>query len=148
MMLTPEESAKILSHSQVFHGIELPALVSLVQAGRLLQPAAGSILIEEEHRVSGLQVILEGSAQVVKGGQKLTMFGRGAFFGEISLFGVSLGATATVVVGPDRSTILLITPEALATWAKLNPEAERLFLRKMCTELCRRLYSTSEKLAQ
>lgn len=147
-MLTPEAYAQSLSHSQVFHGIELPILVSLVKAGRVLQPAPNSILIEEENRVPGLHVILAGSAVVEKAGKSLTVFGRGAFFGEISLFGVSLGATATIRVGGDPTTVLLITPEALGTWAKLNPEGERQFLRRMCTELCRRLYSTSERLAE
>lgn len=145
--MTHEDYAKILSHSQIFNGIDLSALTALIQMGKLVQPKPGSILIEEEHRVPGLHVILEGSAQVMKGGQKLTVFGRGGFFGEISLFGVSLGATASIVVGNDPCTLLLITQEALHSWAKQNPEGERLFLRKMCTELSRRLYSTSERLA-
>jgi CRP-like cAMP-binding protein len=146
-MMNPADYAKVLSHSQIFNGIELVDLQSLVQMGKLLQPKPGSIVVEEGNRVPGLHVILEGSAQVVKSGQKLTQFGRGAFFGEISLFGVALGATASIVVGHDPSTLLLITSDSLQAWAKQHPEAERLFLRKMCVELSRRLYATSEKLS-
>lgn len=146
-MLNPAEYAKVLSHSQIFNGIELADLEALVKISKIIQPKPGSILIEEEHRVPGLHVILEGSAQVVKGGQRLTVFGRGAFFGEISLFGVALGASASILVGNDPSTLLLITQEGLAAWAKQYPEAERLFLRKMCIELSRRVYATSAKLS-
>lgn len=141
-----EDSARILSHSQLFHGLDEASLLDLPKFGRVMQSDPGAILIEEGHRVPGLHVILEGAAHVLKGGQRLTQFGRGAFFGEISLFGVSLGATATIVVGPDRCSVLLLTTEALDAWAKKHPSAERLFLRQMCTELSRRLYATSEKL--
>lgn len=143
--MTPEDYAKILSHSQIFNGVELQDLVELVQKAKVLQPKPGSILIEEGYRVTGLHVILEGSAHVMKGGNKVSILGRGSFFGEISLFGVALGATASIVVGNDRSTILMITQEVLDTWAKAHPASERLFLRKMCTELSRRFYSVSER---
>jgi hypothetical protein len=56
-----ETTVRALSHSQVFQG-----------------------------RAKGLHVIVEGSAQILKRGTPLTILGRGAFFGEISLFGVSL----------------------------------------------------------
>ena len=147
-MEASENYAKILSHSQIFNGIDLKDLVSLVKEAKVLHPKPGSLLIEEEHRVPGLHVILEGSAQLVKAGQQLTVFGRGAFFGEISLFGVALGATASILVGNDPSTFLLITSEVLSAWAKLYPEAERIFLRKMCVELSRRVYLSNEKLSK
>jgi CRP-like cAMP-binding protein len=145
-MSSNEVFAKSLSHSQLFHGIETPALLELVQLGQIQHSKPGQVLIQEEDRVPGLFVILAGAAHVVKSSQKLTTLGRGAFFGEISLFGVSLGATASIIVGNDPCDYLIITASALDQWAKKHPTAERAFLKKMCVELSRRLYATSERL--
>jgi CRP-like cAMP-binding protein len=140
-----ETTVRALSHSQVFHGIEIPALEALVQVSERIETPPGQTLLEEEGRVKGLHVIVEGSAQIVKGGTPLTILGRGAFFGEISLFGVSFSATANVVA-KDRTVCIILQKAQLELWGKKHPAAERIFLYRMCTELSRRLYSTSEKL--
>ena len=147
-MMNPQENERYslsLSHSQLFHGIDLKAIESLVQTASKIESSSGQIILEQETRVSGLHLIVEGSAQVVKAGTPLTLIGRGAFFGEISLFGASFSATATVKA-KDNTTCLIITKQNLDSWSKQHPSAERLFLLHMCTELSRRLYSTSEKL--
>ncbi len=134
-----------LSHSQLFHGIDVKSIEALVQSASKIETASDQVIIEQETRVSGLHLIVEGSAQVIKAGTALTLIGRGAFFGEISLFGASFSATATVKA-KDKTTCLMITKQILDAWAKQHATAERLFLLHMCTELSRRLYLTSEKL--
>lgn len=140
-----EATVRALSHSQIFHGIELPALEALVRASERIEARPGQALLEQEGRVKGLHVIVEGSAQIVKGGTPLTILGRGAFFGEISLFGVSFSATANVVA-KDPTVCTILQKAQLEKWGAQHPTAERIFLYRMCTELSRRLYSTSEKL--
>ena len=140
-----EAAVRALSHSQVFHGIELPALEALVQTSERTETAPGQPLLEQEGRVKGLHVIVEGSAQILKGGTPLALLGRGAFFGEISLFGVSFTATADVVA-KDRTVCIILQKSPLEQWGKKHPAAERIFLYRMCTELSRRLYSTSDRL--
>jgi CRP-like cAMP-binding protein len=140
-----ETTVRALSHSQVFHGIELPALESLVQMAERTETPPGQLLLNQDGRVKGLHVIVEGSAQILKGGVPLTILGRGAFFGEISLFGVSFSATADVL-SKDRTVCIILQKAQLEQWGKKHPSAERTFLYRMCTELSRRLYSTSERL--
>ena len=137
--------SKSLSHSQLFHEQPEQVLKSLIEKGSIKEFKAGQIVVEEEHRVDGLHVILEGSARVQKGTTLVTTLGRGAFFGEISLFGASFGATASIV-GHDSGTMLVVSKTGLSEWSKQYPESERIFLRKLCTELCRRLYMTSDRM--
>jgi len=103
-------------------------------------------VVHEGDRVHGLSVVLEGAVQVRKGGKQATApLGRGNFFGEISIFGLGLGASATVE-SPQGATTLVIPPEVLGAWFKLHPDGERLFLRHLAAELCRRLHLTTERL--
>lgn len=140
-----ERLSEITSHSQVFNGVDLESLKALVKMGSVVSVKSGDLIIEEEKRVPGLFVLLEGAVSVIKNSKPVFTFGRGSFFGEISLFGVSFAGTATVQAR-EPAKLLMVTREVLETWAKHHPEAERIFLRKMCTELSRRLYSTSERL--
>jgi CRP-like cAMP-binding protein len=137
--------SRTLSHSQLFHGIEAAAIESLVKTSTRLETPPGASILKEEDRVPGLHLLVEGSAQILKASNPIAIMGRGAFFGEISLFGVSFSATAEVRA-KDKTISLVVTKPQLDTWGKLNPAAEKLFLQHMCTELCRKLYSTSDKL--
>lgn len=139
--------SKILSHSQLFNGIDEAALKALIQGGEVRSFEGQEFLIQEDNRVEGLSVILSGAAKVQKLDTSLTMLGRGAFYGEISLFGVSLGATASLIAH-EPTTVFTITKKNLDVWAQHYPKAEVMFLKKMCTELCRRLYATSERASQ
>jgi CRP-like cAMP-binding protein len=140
-----EPTVRALSHSQIFHGLDPKALESLVKVSERMDFPAGASILEREGRVVGLFILIEGSAQVFKGGVPVAIMGRGSFFGEISLFGVSFAATADVVA-KDKSVCITLTKAALEQWGKSHPVAERAFLYRMCTELSRRLYSTSEKI--
>lgn len=147
MALTPEEIdfySRILSHSQLFHGMEEPALKAVVQTGKIAKFPPAHTLLELDQKVEGLHVILEGSAHVMKGNENLRSLGRGSFFGEISLFGASLGATARIV-SHDPVTVLILTKTQIDAWSKTFPKAERSFLQKMCVELSRRLYSATDR---
>lgn len=147
MFDTPQDPATLLSHSQLFHGMPKADLESLIKLGKLSKTAAGGILIEEEGRVEGIQILLDGSVQVVKrGGAKVSQLGRGSFFGEIYLFGLAMGATASIT-SPQGCTSLLLTREGLQKWFASFPKHELTFYKHLATELCNRLYSTTEKLA-
>lgn len=145
--MTPEQTeyyARILSHSQLFHGIEEKALTTMIEKGVIKTFPDSGVLVEENNRVEGLHIILEGSANVKKGSTSLTLLGRGAFFGEISLFGASFGATASIIAH-EKMSVLVISKAVLDAWGIQFPVAEKQFLRKMCTELSRRLYSANER---
>jgi signal-transduction protein with cAMP-binding, CBS, and nucleotidyltransferase domain len=136
----------VLSHSQLFNGIESSALEDLISKGKIIQYKAKEAIVWETKPVQGLNVIIHGSVQIVKSEKAaVTQLGRGSFFGEISLFGMSFGATATVM-SIGASTVFVITKSELASWFKKFPAHEVKFLRHLAHELCNRLYSTTEKL--
>jgi CRP-like cAMP-binding protein len=140
-----EITVRAISHSQLLHGIDPKALEDLVRSAGRIEIPAGKAILEENGKVPGLFILVEGSAQVLKKGTSVTLMGRGSFFGEISLFGVSFSATADVIA-KDKAVALTLTKAGLEQWGKKHPAAERTFLYRMCTELSRRLYSTSERL--
>jgi CRP-like cAMP-binding protein len=142
------DSATVLSHSLLFRGIPLPDLGHLIAAGKVVTTEPGGILIEEEGKVPGLHVILDGDVHIVKSGQaQVTQLGRGNFFGEISLFGLVLGATASVTA-PRGCTVFVITEAQLRAWFKSHPAHELTFFKHLASELCSRLNSTTAKLAK
>ena len=93
-----------------------------------------------------LYVILEGSVQIYKGKGSVSVLGRGSFFGEISLLGDAVAATASVATR-EGCTLLLVSAEALRGWFKKHPPGELVFYRHLAVELCRRLYLTTEKVS-
>ena len=141
-----EQIINALSHSQIFHDITPGDLAALIGVSTLIEAKPGQVILDENEKVPGLHVLLEGSIQVVKAGVPLSTMGRGSFFGEISVFGVSLSATARVQ-SKDQTLCLMIKKADLDGWGRRFPAAERIFLYRMCTELCRRLYSTTDRIA-
>lgn len=141
------EFLMILSHSQLFNGMAASSLDELYTKSNVVEIQKSGIPLEELGKVSGLYVVLDGHVEVVKGGQtRVAQLGRGSFFGEISLFSLSFGATASVV-SPNGSTCLLIPKAELRAWFERHPKNELLFYKHLSTELCQRLYSTTSKLS-
>ncbi len=147
IMLNTLEAASVLSHSLIFHGIDLPALENLAECGKLVRFESKSVIVQEnDSKNRALNVIVEGSVQILKSGSaKVTQLGRGNFFGEISLFSMGTAATATVTA-PQGATIFSVGRLELEKWFKRFSNAEILFFRHLSTELCHRLNATTEKL--
>jgi CRP-like cAMP-binding protein len=140
--------AVTLTHSQLFRGVPQPALEALVAASKIIQAKQGQTLVEAGRSAGALHILLEGGIQIAKtANERISVMGRGNFFGEISVFGMSLGANAAVVA-TTSVTLLAIERPVLEAWFKKFPDAERLFFRQLATELCNRLYATTEKLVE
>ena len=140
-----DQYCKVLAASPIFKGLATPALEGLVQAGSIVETQAGKFVLVEKGWVPGIFILVEGSAGVLKNSAEIHILQPGAFFGELSLFGLSEGASASIQA-KEKTACLLINASALDSWSKAFPDAERVFLRQMCTELGRRLLSTSKKL--
>ncbi len=66
----------------------------------------GKVLIREGERGREFFVLLEGDAEVTKGGQQIRMLGPGDFFGEIALLEKSLRTASVVATTPMRLVTL------------------------------------------
>ncbi|MBY0471199.1 cyclic nucleotide-binding domain-containing protein [bacterium] len=141
--------AKTLAGSSIFHNMPSEVLEDLLKAAKISDLKPGSNAMEEKLiRMPGLVVILTGKLVIKKTDKgKITEVGPGNFLGEVSLFGMSLSPSATAEVLED-STLVIIHRDTLEKWFERFPYTEALFFRYLSTELCNRLYSTTELLAQ
>ena len=95
--------------------------------------AAGQRVLRQGLSGSGLYVILDGEAVVVRDGEEVARLGRGDFFGEISVFGdeaptadiaASTLLRCLVIPRPEVEPFLLARPEVMLRMLKI--ESHRL----------------------
>ena len=137
-----------LAHSVLFQGMPMADLEPLLQVGQVLSAADGEAMTKEgEGFTGGLYIVLTGGVEVLKGGALVPHIGRGSFFGEISLLGLTSGPTATIRgKGPTR--LFLLTRQKIEDWFTGRPRAEAVFFRRLSVELAKRLFSTTDRLAK
>ncbi len=100
-----ESLTKILSRFPIFEGIEVDDIKDMVSFLKVDRYAGGDIVLKKGNFGRFLFIILSGTADVLDGeGMSIASMGKGAFFGEMSLFsGVPVGATIKV----RKSAVLL-----------------------------------------
>jgi len=94
----------------LFADLERPALERVVHSAEEAWFPAGSRIIREGLRGSGLHVILEGEAAVMVDGTERARFGPGDFFGEISVL-LGVLPVADIVAVRDTRALVLAGPE-------------------------------------
>jgi CRP/FNR family cyclic AMP-dependent transcriptional regulator len=117
----------------IFSTLTPDQLVRVFRSGEVVEHATGDRLTEEGAHGHRFHLILEGSAEVERGGQAVSELGRGDFVGEIGLLGG----------GPSTATVLCTSPTSCLTiwrerfWELL--EAEPAIALRILEILCRRL---------
>ena len=104
--------------------------------GRLtddLDVPAGSVLCREGERGREFFVIIEGEAEVTRGGKHLATIGSGEFFGEIALL-ERVVRTATVMATTPLS-FFVINDSAFDSVLATDPSIERKLLRTLARRL-------------
>ena len=121
-----------LAASELFGGLPAKQLKAIQKAGREMAFPAGAELVAENDEAGRFFLIVEGTADVVIGGERRATLGPGAAVGELAL--IDGGArSATVRAATDLKTF------SLASWSF------RPFLREpdvsaaVIALLCRRL---------
>jgi CRP-like cAMP-binding protein len=135
----------LLSRSVLFYGAAWNDLAELVPTAKVRKAARGDVILNEGDLVQGLHILIEGSAEVLKGGiAQIAFLEAGNFFGEISLFGQSICATATVRAASE-CTLLIFGRQEFDLWLEAHPASQLRLFRNLATELCNRLHSTTER---
>jgi len=122
----------VLRKVTVFSMCSPEQLARLVESGQITEHAAGEALTEEGAIGHRFHLILEGKAEVTRGGAPVATVGRGDFVGEIGLLG---GGPSTATVRCTEATSCL-TLWRQPFWAVL--ESEPAIALRMLEVVCRR----------
>lgn len=130
----------LMKGTPIFSRLSESSLKSVLKSAVQKKSPAGTKIVEEGKGGVGFYLILAGTAEVVREGEKLAELGASNFFGEL---GVIDGAprTADVVAMTDTSC-LVITQWAMKSLIENHPEIAQ----GMLEELVRRLRATDEAL--
>ena len=126
-----------LKRSPLFEGLTRKQLAALARLTDDLDFPAGSVLCKEGERGREFFVIIEGEAEVTRGGKHLATIGSGEFFGEIALLD-SVARTATVTATTPLR-FFVVSDSAFRSVLATDPSIESKLLRT----LARRLLSTT-----
>lgn len=126
-----ESLPKVLARVDLFKELPPRVLEDLVQRGARLTTRPGHHVVDQGSVDAGLQVVLEGSAEVSVNGVPRGSLGPGDYFGEISLID-GQPRSATVITGSEGMTTFALSALAFAPVIAENPDVARALLRALC----------------
>ena len=129
-----ESLPQFLAKIDLFEGLSKDTLSDLIERGTTLQVPAGSHVIEQGANDAGLQVVLEGSADVEVNGVVREPLKVGDYFGEISLID-GRPRSATVVAGPDGMSTFALSALAFEPVVKENPDVAQALLKALTARI-------------
>jgi CRP/FNR family transcriptional regulator, cyclic AMP receptor protein len=136
-----ESLPQFLAKIDLFEGLSKDTLSDLIERGTTLKVQGGNHVVEQGANDAGLQIVLEGSADVEVNGVSREPLKVGDYFGEISLID-GLPRSATVVAGADGLSTFALSALAFEPVVKENPEVAQALL-KALTARIRRLETES-----
>jgi len=128
-----DTKAAALKRSPLFEGLGRKQLAMLTRLTDDLDVPAGSVLCKEGQRGHEFFVIIEGEAEVTRGGTHLATIGSGEFFGEIALL-ESVVRTATVTATTPLR-FFVVSDSAFSRVLATDPSIERSLLRALARRL-------------
>jgi len=138
MALSKQEKARLLAGVDLFSALGPRALATIAGRATEVEFPAGRYMARQGEVGSGVFVIAQGHARVVRGDEELTVFGPGDFFGELSVMDRAPRVASVVAV---ESTLCL----AIAAWDFLGLLEENPKLMKaVLLEVVARLRATTE----
>jgi CRP-like cAMP-binding protein len=129
---TPD-AASMLGTVPFFSGLDEKKRKSMVSSGKEMTYKAGDTIVREGAMGVGFYLILDGNAEVRKGGRVLATLGEGQFFGEMSLIDELPRSADVIAVSPTKCWAL--TSWAFAGLVKTNPEVALLMLKEVVKRL-------------
>jgi CRP-like cAMP-binding protein len=128
-----EQIVDALAGFALFADLARPALERVVHSAEEAMFPAGTRVIREGLRGSGLHIILEGEAAVIVDGTERARFGPGDFFGEISVL-LGVLPVADIVATRNLRALVLSAPET-ESFLVSNPRIAYRMLQAMARRL-------------
>ena len=136
-----KEMVELLKQAPLFSRVSSEGLQALAQVAEEKRFAARTKIVSEGKTGAGFYLIVEGSAEVRHGDEKLAMLKAGDFFGEMALLD-DAPRSADVVAAEDTTCIALRKWDLKGIISR-DPEVAL----GMLEELARRLRRTEETLS-
>jgi CRP/FNR family cyclic AMP-dependent transcriptional regulator len=127
------QARRALAEIDLFAGLSENTLNDLVQRGTTFTTNPGHQVVTEGSTDAGLQVILDGTAEITVHGEPRPPLGPGEYFGEISMIDGS-PRSATVTSGPEGLTTFVLSSLAFAPMIE-KPEVSRVLLKALCARI-------------
>jgi CRP/FNR family cyclic AMP-dependent transcriptional regulator len=134
-LFTQDVKVEALGEVPLFEGLSKKHLRALARVTEDLAVKAGTVLCREGRLGREFFVIVDGTAEVTKGGKWLATRGAGEFFGEIALLTTTTRTATVTATTPVRGFIL--TRGDFRIVLDENPGVER----KVMQALAERLHS-------
>lgn len=127
------DPASLLATVPMFSGLDDKRRKSIAGQGKVMSYKAGDSIVEEGSMGVGFYLILDGRAEVRKGGKVLANLGKGQFFGEMSLIDSQPRSADVVAVSPTQCW-------ALSSWVfdsmvKATPDIALMMLKEVVKRL-------------
>jgi CRP-like cAMP-binding protein len=136
-LVSQDTKVAALGRAPLFEGLSKKELAQLARSTDDLEVPAGKVLCKQGELGREFFVIVEGEAEVERGGQRIDTMGPGDFFGEIALVEKTHRTATVTATTPLRFFVL--TSQSFWTLLDHNPEVERKVLRA----LAKRVLATS-----
>ena len=128
-LFSQDTKVAALARSPLFEGLSKKELAELAKSTDDLEVPAGKVLCREGDLGREFFVIVDGEAEVRKGGRKVDTMGPGDFFGEIALVEKSRRTATVTATAPLRFFVL--TSQSFWSLLDHSPEVERKVLRAL-----------------
>lgn len=128
-LFSQDTKVSALARAPLFEGLSKKELAELAKSTDDLEVAAGKVLCKEGELGHEFFVIVEGQAEVKKGGREVGTMGPGDFFGEIALVERSDRTATVTATTPLRFFVL--TSQSFWSLLDHNPQVERKVLRAL-----------------
>jgi len=132
-MAGASDAVSMIGNVPFFAGLDKKKRKAVASQGKELSYKPGTPIVDEGAIGVGFYLILDGKAEVRKGGRVLASLGKGQFFGEMSLIDEQPRSADVIAVSPTKCW-------ALSSWAfssilKTNPEIALQMLKELVKRL-------------
>jgi CRP/FNR family transcriptional regulator, cyclic AMP receptor protein len=127
------QAHQALARIDLFAGLPDATLRELIEHGTTFTTPPGSQVVGEGSADVGLEVVLDGTAEVSVNGARRPSMAPGDYFGEISMID-GAPRSATVVAGPDGLKTFRLSALAFAPVMD-NPVVARTLLKALCARI-------------
>lgn len=108
MLATKKETLERLGAVPLFSDLSKRDLARILENSKETHHLAGQTIVSEGHEGAGFHMILEGRANVVRGGRVVAILGPGEYFGEMALLD---GGRRTATVTAETDLVALFLPQ-------------------------------------